>query len=37
VDWRSSFDAKGASESDAQKAISGIWNTGLDEISKAGK
>lgn len=36
VDWRSSFDAKGASDADAQGVISGIYKAGLDKIAKAG-
>ena len=37
VDWRGSFDAKGASDADAEGVISGIYKAGLDEIAKAGK
>ena len=36
VDWRSSFDAKGASDADAQSVISGIYKAGLDELTKGG-
>lgn len=34
VDWSSEFDADGASESDAQAAIQGVYQAGLDNLKK---
>jgi len=34
VDWKGTFDAKGASDADARAVISGIYQAGLDEIAK---
>jgi hypothetical protein len=34
IEWKSTFDAKGASDDDAKKVISGIYQAGLDNIAK---
>jgi hypothetical protein len=34
VEWKGTFDAKGASDEDARKVISGIYQAGLDGIAK---
>ena len=34
VDWRSKFDAKGKSDSEAKDVIIGIYKAGLDKIDK---
>ncbi|ATU94077.1 SRPBCC family protein [Phyllobacterium zundukense] len=34
VDWKSSFDAKGKSDSEAKDVISGIYKAGLDKIAE---
>jgi hypothetical protein len=36
VDWSGSFDAKGASDADAEGVIAGIYTAGLDSISAMG-
>jgi hypothetical protein len=36
VDWKGAFDAKDASDADAQAVIDGIYRAGLDEIAKPG-
>ena len=36
VDWKGAFDAKDASDADAQAVISGIYQAGLDQIAKPG-
>ncbi len=36
VDWKSSFEAKGASDKDAENVISGIYKAGLDKIATMG-
>jgi hypothetical protein len=36
VDWEGTFDAKGASDADAEAVIGGIYQAGLDEIAKRG-
>ena len=33
VDWKSSFDAKGAPDADAEGVIAGIFKAGLDQIA----
>jgi Polyketide cyclase / dehydrase and lipid transport len=35
VEWEATFDAKGASDEDAQKAIAGIFEDGIKAIKKA--
>ena len=34
VEWQGTFDAKGASDDDAKKVVSGIYETGLASIAK---
>jgi hypothetical protein len=34
VEWKGTFDAKGASDEDAKKVISGIYQAGLDNLAK---
>src|SRR5262245_18442975 len=34
IEWKSTFDAKGASDEDAKKAISDIYQAGLDNLAK---
>ena len=34
VDWKSTFEAKGASDDDAKKVIDGIFKAGLDNLAK---
>ncbi|SCW90129.1 Polyketide cyclase / dehydrase and lipid transport [Rhizobium mongolense subsp. loessense] len=34
VDWKSTFDAKGKSDSEAKDVISGIYKAGLDKIAE---
>jgi Polyketide cyclase / dehydrase and lipid transport len=36
VDWKGAFDAKDASDADAEAVISGIYQAGLDGIAKPG-
>ncbi len=34
IEWKSTFDAKGASDDEAKKVIDGIYKAGLDNIAK---
>src|SRR5262245_56772903 len=34
IEWKSTFDAKGASDDEAKKVIGGIYQAGLDSIAK---
>jgi Polyketide cyclase / dehydrase and lipid transport len=34
VEWKGTFDAKGASDDDAKKVVSGIYQAGLDNLAK---
>jgi Polyketide cyclase / dehydrase and lipid transport len=34
IEWKGTFDAKGASDDDAKKVIGGIYQAGLDNIAK---
>jgi len=34
VEWKGTFDAKGASDDDARKVIGGIYQAGLDNLAK---
>jgi hypothetical protein len=37
IDWRGTFEAKGASDAEAEEVISGIYQAGLDQIGKMGQ